>query len=139
MLFRSGELRETRKLLPSLVQGARTRRELILPTANALEASWVAAPRIKLAAHLLEVCDALRGNAPLSSAGNRVDPIRHPPPDLKEVRGQFIAKRALEIAAAGSHGMLMPWTIRSRVRDPLAPSLFARELTLSVRRSPWGR
>jgi magnesium chelatase family protein len=103
----SGELRETRKLLPSLVQGARTRRELILPTANALEASWVAGPRIKLAAHLLEVCDALRGNAPLSSAGSRVEPIRHPPPDLREVRGQFIAKRALEIAAAGSHGMLM--------------------------------
>src|SRR3984957_52871 len=36
----SGELRETSKLLPSLVEGARTRRELVLPAANALEAGW---------------------------------------------------------------------------------------------------
>jgi magnesium chelatase family protein len=103
----SGELRETPKLLPSLVEGARTRRELVLPAANAAEASWVAGPRIKLAGHLLEVCDALRGGGSLAAAEALAGPVRCPPPDLAEVRGQFIAKRALEIAAAGAHGMLM--------------------------------
>jgi magnesium chelatase family protein len=104
----SGELRETPKLLPSLVEGARTRRELILPAANAMEAGWVAGPRIKLAGHLLEVCDALRGGTPLVAAEAQPEAARYPPPpDLAEVRGQFIAKRALEIAAAGAHGMLM--------------------------------
>ncbi len=103
----SGELRETPKLLPSLVEGARTEHELVLPSANADEASWVAGPRIKLAGHLLEVCDALRGAAALAAAGTRGGSPRCALPDLAEVRGQFIAKRALEIAAAGAHGMLM--------------------------------
>ena len=103
----SGELRETPKLLPALVEGARTPHELVLPAANADEASWVAGPRIKLAGHLLEVCEALRGAAPLAAAGTRIGSPGGPPPDLAEVRGQFIAKRALEIAAAGAHGMLM--------------------------------
>jgi magnesium chelatase family protein len=67
----SGELRETPKLLPSLVEGARTRRELVLPAANAAEASWVAGPRIKLAGHLLEVCDALRPRPWLDRSGVR--------------------------------------------------------------------
>ena len=71
------------------------------------EASWVAGPRIKLAGHLLEVCDALRGAATLAAAGTRGGSPRCALPDLAEVRGQFIAKRALEIAAAGAHGMLM--------------------------------
>jgi magnesium chelatase family protein len=103
----SGELRETPKLLPSLVEGARTRRELILPAANAAEASWVAGPRIKLAGHILEVCEALRGRMSLAAAETLVGPALCAPPDLAEVRGQFIAKRALEIAAAGAHGILM--------------------------------
>ncbi len=103
----SGELRETPKLLPSLVEGARTRRELILPAANADEASWVAGPRIKLARHLLEVCESLRGAACLPAAETRIGSPGSPCADLAEVRGQFIAKRALEIAAAGAHGMLM--------------------------------
>jgi magnesium chelatase family protein len=103
----SGELRETPKLLPALVEGGRTQREMVLPAANAAEASWVAGPRTKLAGHLLEVCNALRGAASLAPAETRIGPAGCTPPDLAEVRGQFIAKRALEIAAAGAHGMLM--------------------------------
>ncbi len=103
----SGELRETPKLLPSLVEGARSRRELILPAANAREASWVAGPRIRLAGHLLEVCHALRGDSPLPAAESLAGSSSAAPPDLAEVRGQYMAKRALEIAAAGAHAMLM--------------------------------
>jgi magnesium chelatase family protein len=103
----SGELRETPKLLPSLVEGARTRRELILPAANAREASWVAGPRTRLAGHLLEVCQALRGRAPLPAAESLPGSACGAQPDLSEVRGQYMAKRALEIAAAGAHPMLM--------------------------------
>ncbi len=108
-----GELRQTPKLLPALIEGSRCGRELILPFANALEAGLVRHAKLKLAGHLRQVCDALNGEAELSAvacSANGADalaPAHRPPPDLAEVRGQFAAKRALEIAAAGEHGLLM--------------------------------
>jgi magnesium chelatase family protein len=126
-----GELRQTPKLLPALIEGSRSGRELILPSANALEAGLVRHAKIKLADHLRQVCDALTGKgvlsavadpAELANAAYLSDPTipsysagssprsalaDKPAPDLAEVRGQFAAKRALEIAAAGEHGLLM--------------------------------
>lgn len=103
-----GELRQTSKLLPALIEGSRCGRELILPSANALEASLVRHAKLKLAGHLREVWAALRGKAVLPGASSpAAGPTQRPPPDLAEVRGQFAAKRSLEIAAAGDHGLLM--------------------------------
>ena len=102
-----GELRETPQLLPALLAGARAGAELILPAANAHEASLVAGPSIKLARHLLAVCNALRGGEALPTAAVRGAAVGPPPPDLADVRGQCGAKRALEIAAAGGHALLM--------------------------------
>jgi magnesium chelatase family protein len=78
-----------------------------LPAANALEASWIASPKVKLAEHLLDVCSALQGFRVLPNAGAWAPTQAQPSLDLAEVRGQFNAKRALEIAAAGGHGLLM--------------------------------
>lgn len=113
-----GELRQTPKLLPALLEGSRLGRELILPSANALEAALVRHAKLTLASRLEQVCDALQGKAvspggagpmdltsPADSAGLPGSP--EPAPDLAEVRGQFAAKRALEIAAAGDHGLLL--------------------------------
>jgi magnesium chelatase family protein len=115
----SGELRQTPKLLPALIEGSRCGRELILPFANAHEASLLQQAKLKLASHLREVCAVLHGTKAMPAAAARAgdegdardarDPRRAdlPAPDLAEVRGQFAAKRALEIAAAGEHGLLM--------------------------------
>jgi magnesium chelatase family protein len=103
----TGELRETPKLLPALLAGARTGSELILPAANALEAGWVAGPRIKLARHLRDVCAAVLGQGALPAAAPNARESPGSAFDLADVRGQYSAKRALEIAAAGGHAMLM--------------------------------
>lgn len=103
----SGELRETPKLLPALLAGSRAGSELILPAANAMEAAMVDSPRLKLADHLFQVCEALNGRTVLTAAGAPTAPAKKQLPDLAEIRGQFGAKRALEIAAAGEHGLLM--------------------------------
>ena len=109
-----GALRETRKLLPALIAGAKCRSEMILPAANALEASLISGAKLRLVNHLSEVVAALEGNGSLGVVPTaafregRTQADRAPStPDLAEVRGQYAAKRALEIAAAGEHGLLM--------------------------------
>ncbi|HEY2145028.1 MAG TPA: YifB family Mg chelatase-like AAA ATPase, partial [Steroidobacteraceae bacterium] len=116
-----GALRETPKLLPALIAGARYGSEIILPAANALEASLVGGAKLLLVNDLSDVVAALQGRLqcnriPLAgqaaqeekaSEENSAGAIRgERPPDMCEVRGQYAAKRALEIAAAGEHGLL---------------------------------
>jgi magnesium chelatase family protein len=114
-----GALRETPKLLPALIAGAKLGSEIILPSANALEASLLKGAKVRLMSHLYEGVAALGGKtappagprpaqAPAHAqarAGTNSGAISQP--DLSEVRGQYAAKRALEIAAAGEHGLLM--------------------------------
>ena len=113
-----GALRETRKLLPALIAGAKAGREIILPAANSLEAGLVNGGNLRMMNHLDQVVEALGGRAAPRSPLRSTPVARHPTPnessirskpvpDLAEVRGQYAAKRALEIAAAGDHGMLM--------------------------------
>ncbi len=105
----SGELRETPKLLPALIAGAKVGSEMILPAANSLEASLIAGAKLGLAEQLREVIDALTGKAALCATPRQPNPLLRIErvADLAEVRGQHAGKRALEIAAAGEHGLLL--------------------------------
>ena len=68
-----GELRETPKLLPALVAGAKQGSEMILPTANAAEAGMVSKARVTLAGNLSEVVAAMPRR---TSSSDRPSPAR---------------------------------------------------------------
>jgi len=105
----SGELRHVRGVLPMVLSAAKAQRNLIVPQANAAEAALVKRAQVFSAEHLLQVCAYLKGEDSLTICSrNAIANTAHSAElDLSDVRGQPHAKRALEIAAAGKHSMLL--------------------------------
>lgn len=103
----SGELRPIRGALAMALQTAGNGKAFILPEASAREAALTGAGDILSAKSLLEVCAHLADQSSLPPATAIVSEKPLIFPDLAEVRGQTQAKRALEIAAAGNHSLLM--------------------------------
>jgi magnesium chelatase family protein len=102
----SGELRPVRGALPAALKTRAAGRTLLVPTDNADEAALVSVATVLAARHLLDVCAHLLGQQRLIPHVSELtghEPCYY---DLKEVRGQHQAKRALEIAAAGGHSLL---------------------------------
>ncbi|WP_233235075.1 YifB family Mg chelatase-like AAA ATPase [Bordetella sp. LUAb4] len=81
--------------------------ELILPAVSAAQAAHVPGLRVWAAHTLTEVVSHVTGAAPLAVARPAPWPEPLPLPCLSDVRGQGGARRALELAAAGGHSLLM--------------------------------
>ena len=102
-----GAINAVAGVLPAAMSASARDLGLICPAAQGGEAAWAGRIEILAAPDLLSVINHFRGSqvlAPPEPAGTRE---REAGPDLSEVCGMETAKRALEIAAAGSHNMML--------------------------------
>ncbi len=104
----SGQLRPVRGCLPVALQARSAERALVVPAENADEAALVSNTTILPADHLLQVIAHLHGESLITPHSTERSPCNgQHQPDLAEVYGQAHARRALEIAAAGNHSLLL--------------------------------
>jgi magnesium chelatase family protein len=93
-----GDVRAVKGVLPAA---------LVVPQANLVEAALVPDLRVAGAASLAQVGDWLVGRAALGRPGPPPDTPAPAVEDLADIHGQHLARRALEIAAAGAHNLLL--------------------------------
>jgi magnesium chelatase family protein len=118
-----GELRPVRGILPAILAARRAGRTIVIPTANADEATLVEGNTARTAGHLIDVLEHLNGRRELPRV--TAEPPRAPRAqyaDVGDIAGQPLAKRALLIAAAGGHNLLLvgpPGTGKSMLAERL--------------------
>lgn len=110
-----GQLRGVGGIVPATIAAKRANRPLFIASDNAEEAGLTNFDAIYPANHLLTACEHLLGEKPIApftldrSQANGIDALEQASnllPNMADVQGQPMARRALEIAAAGRHSLI---------------------------------
>lgn len=103
----SGTLRGVQGAIPAAMAATEAGRRLILPTENAADVGLVQQGEALVAENLTEVCAFLLQQQSLSTGQTEEVKAEEKSEDLRDIIGQQQGKRALEIAAAGGHNLLL--------------------------------
>jgi magnesium chelatase family protein len=128
-----GKITAVAGVLPAALAASESGRGLICPAACGSEAAWAGELEIIAPSSLIALVNHMKGAQVITAPEPRLSEAMPSVPDLRDVKGQETAKRALEIAAAGGHNMLMigpPGAGKSMLASRLPgllPPLDARE------------
>lgn len=102
-----GALLPVAGILPAALHANGEDKGLICPEACGSEAAWSGLEMIVAPAHLLSLINHMKGTQLLSKPQMKTHETAPRATDMREIRGQHAARRALEVAAAGGHNLLM--------------------------------
>lgn len=110
-------------VLPAAIKALEVERAFICPALSGPEAAWAGGLEIIAAPNLIALINHLKGVQVLGAPTPKLADDLMNMPDLRDVKGQETAKRALEIAAAGGHNLFKCYTSRTRRRLASPPWL----------------